>query len=323
MNKLNKKSEAYFVKIGDTIVYHYDCNRLYYWDRNDVECGTICTTKIDKTNIKTIIIDPLFVNYKPSGYIDLFFSNLTKLEKIIGLEYFNTSEITSMSYMFEGCSNLKELDLRGFNTSDVRFMVGMFFGCFKLKNINLSNFDTSNVINISGMFSNCESLRSLDLSNFNTSKVLNMNNMFCDCASLVSLDLSNFDTSKVTSMYGMFSRCDNLTSLNLSSFDTSKVIDMSYMFHCCKSLTNIDISNFNTSKVTGMNLMFYRCEKLKTIYVSDSWNIGKVKESGNMFDNCLSLVGGKGTRFDSGGTDKIFANIDEGISNPGYRTAKK
>ena len=31
----------------------------------------------------------------------------------------------------------------------------------------------------------------------------------------------------------------------------------------------------------------------------------------------------KGTKFDSGGTDKIFANIDEGISNPGYLTAKK
>lgn len=42
-----------------------------------------------------------------------------------------------------------------------------------------------------------------------------------------------------------------------------------------------------------------------------------------MFDYCPNLVGGKGTKFDSGGTDKIFANIDEGISNPGYLTAKK
>ena len=323
MRKLVKKSEAYFVKIGDTIIYHYDCNRLFYWYRDGVECGTVFSTSIDRTNTKTIIIDPLFVNYKPSGAVDWFFSGLAKLEKIIGLEYFNTSEFTSTSYMFEGCSSLIDLNLMGFNTSNVRFMVGMFFGCFKLKNINLSNFDTSNVINLSGMFSNCESLMSIDLKGFDTSKVLNINNMFCDCASLVSLDLSNFDTSKVTSIYGMFSRCDKLKNINLSSFDTSNVIDMCYMFHCCKSLKNIDISNFNTSKVTGMRNMFNKCEKLKTIYVSDGWNIGKVKESSNMFDYCFNLVGGKGTKFDSGGTDKIFANIDEGISNPGYLTTKK
>ena len=280
MDKLNRTNEAYFVKIDDTIIYHYDCNRKYYWDRNDVECGTIDTTRIDKTNTKTIIIDPLFANYKPSGHIDLFFSNLSKLEKIIGLEYFNTSEITSMSYMFEGCSSLKELDLRGFNTSNVRFMVGMFFGCFKLKNINLSNFDTSNVINLSGMFWGCESLTSLDVSKFNTSNVTDMHGMFWGCKSLTSLDVSNFNTSNVTDMSYMFRGCKSLTSLDLSKFNTASVTDMSGMFAFCKSLTSLDLSSFNISSVGGaITRMFDYCKNLETIYVGKGWDMSKVNKS--------------------------------------------
>ncbi len=323
MNKLNEKNEPYFVKIGNTIVYHYDCNRLYYLLRNDVRSGVVYSNDIDRTKTKTIIIDPLFVNYKPKGSVDWFFSNLGNLERIIGLEYFNTSEITNMGYMFDGCRSLIDLDLRGFNTSNVHSMVGMFFGCEKLRSINLSNFDTSNVTNISGMFSNCESLESLDLRNFNTSKAVNMNNMFCDCASLTNLDLRNFDTSGVTSMHGMFSRCDNLTNLNLSSFNTSKVKDMSYMFCNCKSLTDLDISKFNTKNVTGMKNMFRNCKELKTIYVSDGWDVGKVEEPSEMFDICLSLVGGKCTKYNPGEVGKSRAKIDEGLSDPGYLTAKK
>ena len=42
-----------------------------------------------------------------------------------------------------------------------------------------------------------------------------------------------------------------------------------------------------------------------------------------MFYNCTSLVGGQGTTWDaSNPTDKTYAHIDGGPSNPGYFTAK-
>ena len=34
-----------------------------------------------------------------------------------------------MSYIFKGCSSLKELDLNNFNTDKVNFMNFMFNGC--------------------------------------------------------------------------------------------------------------------------------------------------------------------------------------------------
>ena len=41
-----------------------------------------------------------------------------------------------------------------------------------------------------------------------------------------------------------------------------------------------------------------------------------------MFNNCTSLVGGQGTKYDSTKVDKTYARIDGGTSNPGYFTSK-
>ena len=71
-----------------------------------------------------------------------------------------------------------------------------------------------------------------------------------------------------------------------------------------------------------MNYMFYYSYKLTTIYVSDKFNTNNVTNSSNMFNYATKLVGGSGTKYDSTKTDKTYARIDGGTSNPGYFTAK-
>ena len=160
------------------------------------------------------------------------------------------------------------------------------------------------------------------ISNLNTSEVTDMRGMFCRCQSLSSLDLSNFDTSKVTDMGDMFFCCKVLGSLDLSNFNTSKVTDMYAMFWCCERLQSLDVSNFNTSNVTNMYGMFSYCKSLKTIYVGTGWNTNKLEESEDMFRNCTSLVGGKGTKYDSKFVDVARAKIDGGKDEPGYFNLK-
>ena len=70
------------------------------------------------------------------------------------------------------------VDLSKFDSSKVTSINGMFEGCFSLESIDLSNFDTSKVTDMNSMFYACSSLKSIDLSNFNTSKVNNMRSMF-------------------------------------------------------------------------------------------------------------------------------------------------
>lgn len=67
----------------------------------------------------------------------------------------NTSNVTTMAYMFDSCKMLTELDLSYFNTIKVEDMYEMFYYCDALKTIYVSNnFNVSNVTNSGNMFFN-------------------------------------------------------------------------------------------------------------------------------------------------------------------------
>ncbi|MBR7018953.1 MAG: BspA family leucine-rich repeat surface protein, partial [Prevotella sp.] len=113
-----------------------------------------------------------------------------------------------------------------------------------------------------------------------------------------------------------------------SSFDglqylnTSNVTDMSSMFSGCSSLTSLDLSGFDTGKVTDMSNMFSGCSSLVTIIVGDGWNTSSVMASSSMFEGCSNIIGGNGTRYNAGFTDKTYARVD-GRGGQGYLTAKQ
>ena len=60
-----------------------------------------------------------------------------------------------MSYLFSGCSSLKELNLSNFNTKKVTDMAHIFFRCKSLKELNLTNFKTNKNTNMTEMFYGC------------------------------------------------------------------------------------------------------------------------------------------------------------------------
>ena len=68
--------------------------------------------------------------------------------------------------------------------------------------------------------------------------------------------------------------------------------------------------------------MFIHCNNLRTIYVGDGWTTASMRYTWDMFKDCTSLVGGKGTTYDVNHVDVDYAHIDGGTSNPGYFTDK-
>ena len=78
------------------------------------------------------------------------------------------SKITSCECMFDGMTNIIEIDL--------------------------SNFDASNVINMNGMFKDCINLKKITFGDINTSLVENMNELFFNCTNLTIIDRLDFDT---------------------------------------------------------------------------------------------------------------------------------
>lgn len=226
----------------------------------------------------------------------------------------------SMYGWFSNCRNLENIDFTLLDTSETTSMGALFYFCRKLSSVDLSDFNTSEVTDMSGMFV-YTGITSLDLSNFDTSKVTNMAQMFSGCDLLTTLNIANFDTSSVTDMNSMFKETA-MPSIDLSFFNTTNVTNMLVMFRSAKA-QSIDLSSFDTSNVTTMEAMFYGCKQLKTIYATNAFNVANVNGYEMFYSMSTRLVGGAGTTWSSSNpTDKTYAHIDGGTSNPGYFTLK-
>lgn len=137
-----------------------------------------------------------------------------------------------------------------------------------------------------------------------------------------TMDLGKLDTSAATDMTYMFGLCGSLSALDLSGLDTSMVENMSLMFYKCSGISSLDVSGFDTSKASNMGKMFSGCSSLTTIYASDKWSTGSAGNTGDMFADCILLVGGCGTTYDPAIVDGTRALIDGTDGQPGYLTEK-
>lgn len=128
------------------------------------------------------------------------FQNLRTVEAIDleGGVHFNTSLVTDMSHMFEGCEALGSAfnGLQHFTTSNVTTMAHMFDGCSTLGQggLSLRTFDTHNLApdGLVAMFNGCSLLQSLDLSSFTTEQITDMSLLFNGCSKMQNLDIRHF-----------------------------------------------------------------------------------------------------------------------------------
>ena len=168
--------------------------------------------------------------------------NMLNLGKVIELDVsgFNTSNVTTMEYMFYGCYSLKKLDLGGFDTKNVKSFSSMFGGCNSLESLNISGWNVKSCTDVSSMFDDCYLLKSININWINTQNIRTLAGMFSDCQALESLDLSAFVSKNVTQYYSMFAYCSALKTLDIRNFDfmfnQSSPIRM---FYGCTSLRNL------------------------------------------------------------------------------------
>ena len=192
---------------------------------------------------------------KAQGSLAYMFSGLSNLTTIKGLSNLQTSDITSIAYLFYGCNRLKSL-----STADLK---------------NLTNFDNGTSISMNSLFTGCYALTELDLpDNFVTQSVTDISHMFDGCIALNDIiGLDKFDTSNVTDMSYMFRWDYVMKTINLSNFVTSKVTNMKEMFANGSknnySFEKLDLQNFDMSKVTDTTDMFANNNNLSELRLGD------------------------------------------------------
>ena len=231
-----------------------------------------------------------------------------------------TGDCSNLFYYFTNCTSM---DLSNVNTDNLTSIRFMFWGCSSLTTLDLSSWNTAAVTAMTSAFRVCEGLTSLNLTGWNTASVTTMEKMFYECHNLATIEgISEWVTESVTNMKEMFYQCYRLTSLDLSGWNTANVTNMSALFYGCLSLQSLNLSGWNTANVTGMGTMFDGCTNLATIYVGEGWSTSHVYSSDDMFYGCTSLVGGMSTTYDASHTDNEYARIDKGPNSdqPGYFT---
>ena len=288
------------------------------WDVSEKQNGSIMAwTEENRDGFKDLYL-AANGNILANKDCSKLFMQYEKLEKIVGLQYFQTDQTENMSFMFDYCKSLASLDVSHFDTSqvtDMLGMLGMFNNCERLASLDVSHFDTSQVTDMSGMFAKCKSLASLDVSHFDTSQVTSMDSMFYKCESLASLDVSHFDTSQVTDMHSMFADCESLASLDVSHFDTSQVTRMESMFAYCESLASLDVSHFDTSQVTDMPCMFASCGRLVSLDVSH-FDTSQVTDMSYMFHECNGLKILDISNFDTSNVKNLSVPLSKYLAVP-------
>ena len=223
--------------------------------------------------------DIVYMNPDSMQYFTTF-KNATSID----LSFFDTSNVTNMSFMFKDLSKLTSLDVSNFDTSKVTNMNCLFSGVSSITSLDVSNFDTSKVTYMNGTFANLKSLNDLDLSNFDTSNVTDMGSMFENTIVLDGIDLSSFDTSNVKNMHNMFYNTKT-PKLDLKHFDVSKVNDFGSIF-TLTDVDEIDISGW-VFNVSSLSSIFYKSKVTKLIL--DDVDTSSLTTMRSMFSGLLKL----------------------------------
>jgi hypothetical protein len=211
----------------------------------------------------------------------------------IGLDVWNTTNVTDMSYTFENATT--SMNLSGWNTANVIDMNHMFAGNSNTgannsyKAIGVNSWNVSDVTDMSYMFYNNTRFNE-SLTNWNTASLTNMNRMFYG-ASTFNGSVNTLNVSQVTDMTGLFGAA---TAFNqpLNLWNTSNVTGWSFIFYQATAF-NRDIGMWNVGAVNTLpfptNLqnfgyMFYGASSfnqnlnrwcVSTIYVKpDGWDTG-------------------------------------------------
>ena len=325
------EKEPYVVVKGNTATFYYNQNKpedAYPIPQSQMDESWYHVSGIyaydERNDITKVVFDQSFKEYKPNScaYWLCWFSDLSE---IIGMkENLNTERVTNMEHMFDGCSNLKTLDLSGFNTANVVNMTYMFWRCRKLKSIFVSDgWTTSSVSFSESMFSDCSKLyggkgsspKSLDMYEATYAKIDGGESdpgyltKFGESAyvhlepyAVVSNGSATFyfnDDSPDNALPIRTSDDDSEWPLSLCTKINKVVIDKSFKdykpertscwFWGFENLVDIDgLKYLNTENLEYMNEMFQFCDNLKSVDLSE-FNTAKVTDMTRLFWGCNNL----------------------------------
>lgn len=177
-----------------------------------------------------------------------------------------------------------------YNGKPVTSLSGIFQNCTEIRSLDLTTWDVSNVTDASYMFQKCTNLQSVNMAGWNSSNVTSLLSTFDQCTNLVSVDMSGWNTDNLTTLYYTFNGCKNLTTLkDYSTWNVSRISDMTFVFNECQKLDTSGVSNWNPTSCTNFRATFRQNYALTSIDLSN-WSVPSNASFWDMFGECNNLT---------------------------------
>jgi len=212
---------------------------------------------------------------------EFLFARCTSLVGTADFNNWNTSSVTNMSRVFEGCSQFNQ-PIGNWDTSSVT-LTSLMFGSCTVFNQPIGNWDMSSNQDTQSMFNRASSFNQ-DIGSWDLSSVTRMNSMFLR-ATAFNQPIGNWNVGSVTRMDNVFTFAENFNQ-PIGTWNVTSVINMQGMFTGATAF-NQPIGNWNVSSVTSMERMFDRASLFNQPL--DNWVVSSVTRMNNMFDNATSF----------------------------------
>lgn len=167
----------------------------------------------------------LFYNYKGTSVNEL-------------ISYSDTSSVTKMNEMFNGCSNLT----------------------------TIPQLDTRSVTNINNMFRECSNLTTIKL---DTSSVTNMSNTFQDCVKLTTIDITHMNN--INTMWSFANGCASLRKLIIRNMIRIPPLETNSFKNCFHFDGTVN-ANFNPQGLKDGRI-YVPDDKVEALKTATNWSV--------------------------------------------------
>ena len=163
------------------------------------------------------LLDVEFVNFDTSRTDNMqWMFYCDTLRSISGYENWDVSNVTTMIKMFQSAHDLDgNLDFSKWNTSSLTNIDNMFEGCISLDEIDLSGWNIKGVNSLNSVFDRCNNLMYIDLSTWDARNVTSMIRTFTETDSLEYIKTPYNLNSEVS-----IKLADNLVVTDSTWYDT-------------------------------------------------------------------------------------------------------
>lgn len=223
-----------------------------------------------------------------------FFNGNISLEKIDGMETWDTSSVTNMSSLFSDCCDPYLSGIENWDVSNVTDFSYMFYGG-KLNIYNLKKWDASSATKIHFMFQKTMARKIILPKNLDGTEY--QDDMFRECFYLEDID---FNGSKINLNSYTFGGCYlldlDLTSSSITRNDSSDAVFRSLYstFLDNKKIKVIDMRGKDTSEITTLRFFAHGCYSLESVNFTGCDLSAVTDTNTNQFTNCPLLVELKG-----------------------------